>query len=171
MSDTIQTHWQYRTLMLASIKDSDHFTRSCIVYPRMQIKSFFAVAGNKATLTYCYMPDHIKAKHHKVNAESSRLNSESAQYNKKWFNTIEHDYQYKGLMYVSIAESKCFNDERIGSSMRIIMLGCNSEDNKDTEYIYIPAANKSELIYHTPPKRGVIGKALDLLFNIFNKAK
>jgi len=56
MSNTIQTHWQYRALMYASIKDSDHFTKSCVVYPRMQIKSFFAVTGNEFTMTYYYIP-------------------------------------------------------------------------------------------------------------------
>lgn len=78
--------------------------------------------------------------------------------------TIEHDYQYKGLMYVSIAESIHFNNERVGNGMCIIALS-------DMGFIYIPSANKSELIHHTPPKRGTIGKAFDLLFNIFNKTK
>ena len=86
-------------------------------------------------------------------------------------NTIQHDYQYKGLMYVSIAESKHFNDEAIINGMRILSLKWDSVDSDSVEYVLLPAANKSELIYHKPPKRGAIGKALGLLFNIFNKTK
>lgn len=79
-------------------------------------------------------------------------------------NTIQHDYQYKGLMYVSIAESIQFNNELIGNGMRIIALS-------DMEFMYIQAAKKGEMIHHTPPKRGTIGKVLDLFINIFNKTK
>jgi len=71
--------------------------------------------------------------------------------------TIEHDYQYKGLMYVSIAESIHFNNERVGNGMRIIALS-------DMGFIYIPSANKSELIHHTSLKRGTIGKAFNVFF-------
>jgi hypothetical protein len=56
MSDTIQQDWQYNSLMLASVKDSDHFIRSCMVYSRMAIKSFFAVTDNAFTITYYYIP-------------------------------------------------------------------------------------------------------------------
>ena len=86
-------------------------------------------------------------------------------------NTIEHDYQYKGLMYASIAESKHFNDEAMDNGMRIIGIGMPDEYMMALAYTYIPAANKSEMTYHTPTKRGTIRKAFDLLCNIFNKTK
>ena len=56
ISDTIQHDWQYRSLMLASIKNSDHFVMSCMVYHRMEIGSIIARVGNKQTINYYYVP-------------------------------------------------------------------------------------------------------------------
>ena len=94
MSNTIQHDWQYNTLMLASIKDSDHFNRSCMVYRRMQISAVVDVGNDKQTISYYYVPAL------------------------KQYNTID-----------------------------------NAVSNI------------------APPKRGAIGKALDLLSNVFNKTK
>lgn len=56
MRDTIQQDWQYNSLMLASVKDSDHFIRSCMVYSRMSIGSVIDVGSSSLTITYYYVP-------------------------------------------------------------------------------------------------------------------
>ncbi len=56
MRDTIQHDWQYHSLMLASVKDSDHFVRSCMVYSRMSIGSVIDVGSDNLTITYYYVP-------------------------------------------------------------------------------------------------------------------